>query len=384
MNTKRTLGRIVEFFVALVVLSLIASQALGQPILFAFVETGSMQPTLDAGDGFIAVPNSLAGAPEAGDVIVFRAEELQGGGLVTHRVVEVTDQGYITKGDANNALDQQTGEPPVKDAQVVAHALQVNGEVISIPQLQVLITGPQTVLETTNLVLETLFGIRGRITMERLPYIIFVLSVLLYGGSVWRERSQRPPSRDRSRDTGTDVRSIMLLLTAFIVIVATGAMVLPGGGTQYDLIATQSPPDGDSSGIVELGASTERTHRVSNAAALPVVVQLEPGSSGTGIEQKDMYVESGEMKSTTVELQAPEETGYYRYYVVEHWYLALLPHSTIRALYYIHPWLPIIVIDALIAIPFYVFGITLGGGGSLRSRKRKGIPYYKRLLNRYT
>ena len=37
----------------------------------------------------------------AGDIITFR----RGSSLITHRIVEVTEAGYITKGDANNTAD---------------------------------------------------------------------------------------------------------------------------------------------------------------------------------------------------------------------------------------------------------------------------------------
>jgi len=384
MNYLKTLARVVEVLFLVVLVLLVVGQAFGQPILLGFVETGSMQPTLDAGDGFVAVPSAVTGSAEPGDVIVFRAEELHDGGLVTHRVVEVTEQGYVTRGDANDATDQQTGEPPVKEAQVVAHALQVNGEVVAIPQLRIVISAAQAALETANLVLETLFGIGARITTERLPYAIFALSILLYGASVWREQGQRKPSRDRSRDAGTDLHLIMLLLTALLVISATGAMVLPSGSAQYGLVASQSVPDGGTEGVVELGGSTERTINVSNGGVIPVVIYVEPGSSGTDIEQAEHYVEPGERKATTAEFRAPRETGFHRFYVVQHRYLALLPQSTIRALYHVHPWLPIVAIDALIAVPFYLLGVALVGTGSVRRRSRDGASYSRRLLNRYT
>ena len=382
MSKKKTLIRIVEVLFLLAIVALIAGQALGQPVLLGFVETGSMQPTLDAGDGFVAVPSAVAGSPEPGDVVVFRAEELHGGGLVTHRVAGVTEQGYITRGDANDAIDQQTGEPPVKDAQIVAHALQLDGEVVAVPQLQLVITGAQSVLETVNLVLETLFGIGARITTERLPYIVFALSVLLYGVSVWRERSHRALSRDRSRNAGTDVHRIMLFLVAFIVITATGVMILPAGSAQYGVVATQSLPDGGSGGVVEVGGSTEKAINVPNAAALPVVVYLEPGSSSTRLQQDELYIESGEVKTTTAEFQVPTETGYHRYYVIQHRYIAILPQSSIRALYDLHPWLPIVAIDALIGIPFYFIGVALVGTSPERSRSRDSPSQFSRLVAR--
>jgi len=61
MSPKRVLSITLQVAAVVVVLSLVAGQLLGQPILLSFVETGSMQPTLDPGDGFVAVPASLAG-----------------------------------------------------------------------------------------------------------------------------------------------------------------------------------------------------------------------------------------------------------------------------------------------------------------------------------
>lgn len=383
MSIISRLARTTEVLLLLVIVLLIAGQALGQPILLGFVETGSMQPTLETGDGFVAVPSAIAGSPEPGDVAVFRAEELHGGGLVTHRIVGVTEQGYVTRGDANDATDQQTGEPPVKDAQVVAHALQVGGKVIAIPQLQLVIDGAQAALETANLVLETLFGIGARITTGRLPYVVFGLSILLYGVSVWRERSQRALSRDHNRKAGTNINRVVLFLTTFVVITATGVMVLPAGSAQYGLVATQTPPDSGSGDVVKVGESTEKMVNVPNAAALPVVVYLEPGSSNTELKEDELYIESGEVKTTTAELQAPKETGYYRYYVIQHRYFALLPQSTIRALYDLHPWLPIAAIDALIGIPFYLLGMALVDTGRVRARSRDSPSRLSRFLARW-
>jgi signal peptidase len=71
-----------------------------------------MEPTLNAGGGFVAVPAAVAGLIEAGDVIVYEAEETQGGGLTTHRVVGETDRGFI-RGGPNPLTDQDSDEPPV-------------------------------------------------------------------------------------------------------------------------------------------------------------------------------------------------------------------------------------------------------------------------------
>jgi len=56
MSFKRTLSITLQVAAVLVVASLIVGQYLGQPVLLSYVETGSMQPVLSPGDGFIAIP----------------------------------------------------------------------------------------------------------------------------------------------------------------------------------------------------------------------------------------------------------------------------------------------------------------------------------------
>jgi len=98
MSVRRTVTRVLELLAVVVLVSLIVGQFLGQPVLLAFVETGSMAPTLEPGDGFVAIPAQLAGPIEEGDVVTFRAEEIQGGGLTTHSRMCVTPRETISLG----------------------------------------------------------------------------------------------------------------------------------------------------------------------------------------------------------------------------------------------------------------------------------------------
>jgi signal peptidase len=63
------------------------------------VRTASMTPAIRAGDAILARP--VSHRPRVGDVVVYEAQ----GQVVTHRVVEVTPEGVVTKGDANEAAD---------------------------------------------------------------------------------------------------------------------------------------------------------------------------------------------------------------------------------------------------------------------------------------
>ena len=71
------------------------------PLIFGYgkavVVTGSMEPAIEPGDMIIFREQEDY---EVGDVVVFEAEN-----FVTHRIIEATENGFITQGDANNVDD---------------------------------------------------------------------------------------------------------------------------------------------------------------------------------------------------------------------------------------------------------------------------------------
>ena len=161
MNLRSTVGSGVIAMLVVVVLAMLVGQQIGQPILLGFVVTGSMSPTLEPGDGFIAVPPSLADEVEQGDVVTFNARQLQGGGLTTHRIVGETEEGYITRGDANPFTDQDSNEPPVQESQIKAVALQLGGDVVAIPNLGTAAIALQGGVETGVGALSRIPGLGG-------------------------------------------------------------------------------------------------------------------------------------------------------------------------------------------------------------------------------
>jgi signal peptidase I len=64
------------------------------------VLTGSMNPSIPVGSIIYTIPSSIY---KVGDVITFKDNSL----TVTHRVVDVTKEGYKTRGDANTAIDSK-------------------------------------------------------------------------------------------------------------------------------------------------------------------------------------------------------------------------------------------------------------------------------------
>lgn len=367
MGGDRGFGVIVEVAAVVLLGAMVAGQALGQPVLLSYVTTGSMEPTLEPGDGFVAIPAAAAGPVETGDVVVFRAEQLHGGGLTTHRVVEETDRGYVTRGDANPFTDQDGDEPPVKSEQVVAVAWQPGGDVLVLPGLGSVITGTRSILDTGQRHVAGLLGTRAVLGPQGLAYLLSGTTVGYYLVSAWRaDGGER--ERSRARETPTDPRLYAAAFTALVVVAATAAMVVPAGPQQFGVVSAESDSPGQR--VIEQGTSESVDYPVGNGGFLPVVAYFDSRSDRATVEPTSVAVPARESRHVSVTLSAPPETGYYRHYVVEYRYLAVLPRPLLDVLHGVHPWLPILVVDALLAGPFYLLNRRLLGTGRVRSRSR--------------
>jgi signal peptidase len=370
VNLRTLASGTLTLLLAVVLGAVLLGSVLGQPILLGFVETGSMAPTLQPGDGFIAVPAALDGDIEEGDVIVFEAQQLNGGGLTTHRVVGVTEEGYITRGDANPVTDQDGSEPPVQRGQIKATALQVGGEVVVIPGLGAAVTGVQDAISGLQRQLAVVTGSRSLLGTQGLAYLLFGVGVLAYVASILFSGDDGRDPRDRTREDGTvDYRLVLVGLTILLVVLSTAGMTLGGGTQEFGMVSSSS--DSPRPDVVPAGESRDLTYTVPGAGVLPAVVFLEPGSDRIEIVPRELYVPANERVNATVTLYAPDSTGYYPQYLTEYRYPGLLPRETITALYRMHPWAPIVAIDALLAIGFLAFGAALLGTGPVRVRARE-------------
>ncbi|MFT4923402.1 MAG: signal peptidase [Haloarculaceae archaeon] len=370
MSLRGYATRGVELLLVLVLVALIAGAALGQPVLLGFVETGSMEPTLEPGDGFVAIPSPVAGDIEEGDVIVFEAQNLQGGGLTTHRVVGETESGYITRGDANPFTDQDGQEPPVTDAQVVAKVWQVNGEVVAIPGLGLLTEAARGMLDSVQRTLAQTFGTRAFLGTQGLALLIAGggLAVLLFGFLFDDERRQRVVKRTRRRKGIYDPRRLVLAMALFVALVSGGTMAAMSNTQEYGMVSASF--DSENPTTVPTDETSNLTYPALNGGQLPVYAFYSPASSNVDVEPTSVRMDRGESRNVTVTLQAPPETGYYPQYVAEHRYFAVLPFGVVAGLYAVHPWLPTLATSLLMGGSFLLVGLLVVGASPVRTRSR--------------
>ncbi|MFP9190891.1 signal peptidase I [Natronosalvus vescus] len=382
MTIRGSLSSVLTVVVGLIVVLLLVGALLGQPVLLSYVETGSMEPTIESGDGFIAIPTAVSGPVETGDVVVFEAQEIDGGGLTTHRVVAETDHGYVTRGDANMVTDQDGAEPHVTDGQVVAKALQVNGEVVTIPHLGTAVMGIQSGLEATQLRLASLLGTGALLGSSGLSALLLGFGIAVLAVSFLLERGARTErSRSRQRRPRRDVfdaKRVVLALALVIALVSAGTMATMSGSTETGIVSSEY--DSGAHHVIAAGETETQTYEVAHNGPVPVVTMFEPSSDGVTVDEEPKRLERGDAVNVTVGVTAPPETGYYLRSFSEYRYFAVLPTPVIATLHTIHPWLAAgavtVVVTGVFVLPFAL----LIGTGTIRTRERRRTGHGKRTL----
>ena len=113
---------IITLFLAVIVISnlyIFIARTIGgieSPAFFgwssAVVVSGSMTGSIEVNDLIII---KRCENYKTGDIVTFK----NGGNIVTHRIIGQTGKGFITKGDANNAPDEETVSPDLIIGRVV-------------------------------------------------------------------------------------------------------------------------------------------------------------------------------------------------------------------------------------------------------------------------
>lgn len=91
----------------------------------AAITSGSMWPELSRGD-LVVIRGVQNEELAVGDIVVWSS----GGGFTIHRIIEIREDGVVTKGDANFDADA-----PVSFDRIVGRAIEREGKALSIPYL---------------------------------------------------------------------------------------------------------------------------------------------------------------------------------------------------------------------------------------------------------
>lgn len=364
---RDTVGRVLTVLLIVVFLSLTLGQVLGQPVGLAYVDSGSMEPAMDVGDGFIAIPAAITPDPQEGDVITFEAEELEGGGLTTHRVIGETPEGYITRGDANPFTDQDGGEPPVTDEQIVAEALQIGDTVVTIPHFGTVVEGTQEILIALITPIASAIGLGAGVTPGTIGLGIFALGFGLFVWSIVTGR-ESGPARDLRRKTEPDERldttKIAVVVLLIVLIPANASMVLVGGPTDITIDGDEVAEAGD----VAPGETIESEFDIANSGLLTMVFVLEADGDVT-LGDDALTVPPGEEVTTTLSVPAPPPGEERTITIDQHRYFVLFPEGLLLSLHEISPLAALGALNAFVTVSILGFIGGLFGFGEVQFRQ---------------
>ncbi len=347
--------RVLAVVFIMLALALIVGPLIGQPVLLSFVTSGSMEPTIETGEAFVTVPGFLAGDVERGDVIVFQAQEIQGGELTTHRVVEETDEGYITQGDNNPFTDQGSDEPPVTEDRIVGVAWQPGGGVVTIPFVGAAVLGTRSVVSGAYNWVTTILGFGGSTGPQGPMLMIAALLVLLAVGDSLREGSSRDWTRSRDDEEEIDIRYVAILLIVVVVVPANGAMLLP------DTTQEVSMQNAAAEGNADPGEEIEVELSASNNGFVAMLFVLDPPSD-VRLDNRQLEIPGGASTATTMYATVPPPGEERIVEVSQHRYIVLLPPSVLMTLHGLHPIVALGAINGMLV--FGVLALVIGLAGA--------------------
>jgi signal peptidase len=354
-------ARVLAVVFVILTLALIVGPLIGQPVLLSFVTSGSMEPTIETGEAFVTIPDVVAGDVEVGDVVVFQAKEIQDGRLTTHRIVEETNEGYITQGDNNPFTDQGNDEPPVTEEQIVGIAWQPGGDVVTIPYVGAAVLGTRSVVTGVYDGVASTFGFGGSTGPQGPMLMIAALLILVAVGDSFREGSSRDWTRSRDDDDEIDVRYVAILLVLVVIVPANAAMLLP------DTTQEVSMQEAAAEGNADPGEEIEVELSASNDGFVTMLFVLNPPSD-VRLDNRQLEIPGGASTATTMYATVPPPGEERIVEVSQHRYIVLLPPSVLMTLHEFHPLAALGAINGMLVFGVLALVIGLAGARSRRAR----------------
>jgi signal peptidase len=297
-------------------------------------------------------------------VVTFDARTIGDGRLTTHRVVGERPEGYITRGDGNTFTDQQSGEPVVAGDRIVAEAVQVNGQVLVIPNLADYVDAIRKVFAS--------IGIRLGLSVNQVIAFILVGALAAYlldeTGAAGEKRTVRSAGRTTGLSgpllVGGSV-ALVLAIATLTMTAGTGAIALP-----YDSVG---PSEAGERGI-PTGTTQNASVELRNGGLVPMTAVLSTDDPNATLSTNRVHLGPQSNATVNVSITAPSEPGSYEVTVERQQDLAVLPGFVLSSLSNAGHWLAVAVVNLLLAGVVGAFGAVLVGGGRVRLRPTRSVP----------
>jgi signal peptidase len=286
-----------------------------------------------------------------GDIIVFRST-LENGPTV-HRVVEVTPDGWATKGDANLDPDQLAGEPLVTRDNLL-------GRVVTGPDgSPILLRGAGiTITEAHASYLRVAAKVGGE---ARLASLLFLAVGVTLGGAAFGKRApRRGPVRHRRRahrilrrvlPRGVLGRHVALGLLVLLCASTAWAAWQARSDAHVSVIVADDPVNADGARVTTPGARVERTLTVPGLGWLPTLVILDPATPHVDTHGAHQRLGPWASADVLVHEVGGERVGLQQDAVAVWRYPAVFPEPWTLAMHRALPGSPDLALGLLVLVP---------------------------------
>lgn len=328
---KKTIYRALFGCILVIVIMTIGASSGSAPFL-TYVYSNSMEPLIKVDDAFFIWPDLDY---HIGDIIMFRPVTLKAQ-HITHRIVDVGDKGYITKGDNAPYRDQESGEPQVTKDRIIGKVFTIKDKPVVLPALGKLTTGAKAVFGSYSIYISLLFIAIGTI-----------LALTGRKSSAYRRRLRR---RYRLKD-------VYRLITIIAVIAVVVSIYLGSSVKQVKYLVSKYP--GDTENHIKANEVGNLRLIVNNNGLVPVC-SIATGITPFNIKQLPVFIPPRSGKTVDIAVLPHQKTGIYHGYVQVYNYPVLLPSAIINKLHNINPWLAIVTEAVALGIYFMMFFRIVG------------------------
>ncbi len=362
----RKLSKIIDiilyFIVAVVLFAAVTSAIWKKPMLFSSVRSNSMYPLFQRSDMILIKSLSSNDAVSIGDIVVFKTEEgsLSNKGWIVHRIVDGNEEtGYITKGDANDYIDQASGgTPPIKREWIVSKVLTFGDAPIKIPLIGYL----------------PLWMEKFQANPYAMPIIAVVLAAIV-GVSEFVNNKKKKNKKKGNLDL-----QLIYFFGGLTIAVIMGATMLATSQRiiiPYEVTeSSQGIIMGSSIGIIKIGDEIEKPlSELSNKGFFPIIATITTKDEQIKIDHPLYTLEPGSEIEVEMKLKATK-VGKYDTLINIGMFYPFLPSKLIYMLSVKSYWLALIIVSLIPGLPLMLYPIIDG------SMRRKTIKEIRRFIRR--
>ncbi|WP_432357070.1 signal peptidase I [Sporosarcina sp. UB5] len=318
----------------------VGSAITGKPVLLTVIRSNSMYPVWERGDMVILHNMKESDLVKNGDIIFFKTEKgsLSNKGWIAHRVIDGdADQGFITKGDANETTDQQDGAGMIERHMIAGKAFTIGEVPIVIPKLGYL----------------SLWAEDYQSSPYTLPGIAVVIAIIIGIGELLSGKKKH-----QKKNKGMDLQ-LIYIVGGVTISVIMGATMLASSQTlklMYEVSEeNQGVLMGSAVGILKVGESvTNPLSDLSNGGFFKLIGAITTDDNQVTLSHNSLSLSPGQQLETEFTVHAVTPGSYDTSIKVGLFY-PFLPSSFIYFLAQKSYWLALAAVSLVPGLPLIVY-----------------------------